>query len=142
MPYHYEWHPPLRPVMARLARLARLVVPGLPHHVTQRGNRRQQTFFSEADYALYRALLVEFATKAGVAVWASCLMPNHVHLILVPTSEGGLATALGEAHRRYTRHVNVRESWRGFVRRHGKLTHWRHEELTPRVDEEKRGVFR
>jgi putative transposase len=98
-----------------MCRLARIVVPGVPHHVTQRGNRRQQTFFSDADYALYRTLLAEFAAKACVAVWAYCLMPNHVHLILVPTTEHGLAAALGEAHRRYTRHVNFREGWRGFL---------------------------
>jgi putative transposase len=98
-----------------MPRLARIVVPDLPHHVTQRGNRRQQTFFSDADYALYRVLLAEFAAKAGVAVWAYCLMPNHVHLVLVPSSERGLAAALGEAHRRYTRHVNFREGWRGFL---------------------------
>jgi putative transposase len=98
-----------------MPRLARLVVPGIPHHVTQRGNRRQPTFFSEADYALYLRLLGQFCGKAGTAVWAWCLMPNHVHLILVPAHEDGLRAALGEAHRRYTRHVNEREGWRGHL---------------------------
>ena len=76
-----------------MSRLARIVAPGLPHHVTQRGNRRQPTFFDEADYLLYRSLLAEHARATGVAVWAWCLMPNHVHLILVPDT----ATALTEA---------------------------------------------
>lgn len=98
-----------------MARLARVVAPGLPHHVTQRGNRRQQTFFSEADYAAYRQLIAEGCAAAGVAVWGYCLMPNHVHLILVPSSEDGLRRALAEAHRRYSQRVNRREGWTGYL---------------------------
>ena len=71
-----------------MARLARLVVPGIPHHVTQRGNRRETTFFEDADYRLYRDLLAEAAAKAGAAVWAYCLLPNHVHVILTPREMG------------------------------------------------------
>ena len=67
-----------------MARLARLVLPGIPYHVTQRGNRRQQTFFEDGDYVLYRDLLGEAARRSGASVWAYCLMPNHVHLIIVP----------------------------------------------------------
>ncbi len=98
-----------------MARLARVVAPGLPHHVTQRGNRRQPVFFSDDDYAAYRTLLAEGCRAAGVALWAYCLMPNHVHLILVPRDADGLRAALAEAHRRYTRHVNFREGWRGYL---------------------------
>jgi putative transposase len=98
-----------------MARLARAVAVGIPHHVTQRGNRRQNVFFSEADYAAYAALLAEGCRSAGVAVWAYCLMPNHVHLILVPSTSDGLRAALGEAHRRYTRRINFREGWRGYL---------------------------
>src|SRR6185369_3990515 len=74
----------------RMARLARLVVPGIPHLVTQRGNRRETTFFRDADYRLYRELLGAAAAKAGAAIWAYCLMPNHVHVIIVPPDEDGL----------------------------------------------------
>ena len=81
---------------------------GVAHHVTQRGNRRQQVFFGDDDYRAYRALLSEGCAAAGVAVWGYCLMPNHVHLILVPSSADGLRAALAEAHRRYTRRVNFR----------------------------------
>jgi putative transposase len=98
-----------------MPRRARLVVPDFPHHVTQRGNRRQPTFFSEADGALYLRLLRLGCAKAGTRIWAWCLMPNHVHLILVPAVERGLRNALGEAHRRYTRHVNEREGWKGHL---------------------------
>jgi REP element-mobilizing transposase RayT len=98
-----------------MARLARLVVPGLPHHMTQRGNHRQQTFFSDEDYAAYVELLAAWCTERGVEIWVCCLMPNHVHLIAVPRSEDAPARAIGEAHRRYTRRVNFRERWRGYL---------------------------
>jgi putative transposase len=65
-----------------MTRLARMVVSGLPHHVTQRGNRREPIFFEDGDQEIYRDLLGEQARKADVEVWAYCLMPNHVHLIL------------------------------------------------------------
>ena len=71
-----------------MARIARFVVPGLPHHVTQRGNRRERVFFGDDDYELYRDLLASQCRKHGVACWAYCLMPNHVHLILTPQTRG------------------------------------------------------
>lgn len=98
-----------------MARLARVVVPGVPHHLTQRGNRRQQTFFNDDDYQAYLDLMAEWCGAAGVAVWAYCLMPNHVHLILVPPDGDGLRRAVAEAHRRYTRRVNFREGWKGHL---------------------------
>ncbi len=98
-----------------MARLPRIVAPGEPHHVTQRGNRGLRTFFHDADYATYLTILAEYCGAAKVAVWAYCLMPNHVHLVLVPREADGLRAALGEAHRRYTRHINFREGWRGHL---------------------------
>lgn len=98
-----------------MARIARVIAAGYPHHVTQRGNRRQQTFFNDEDYAVYLELLSEWTRKHNVAVWAYCLMPNHVHLIAVPETQDGLARAIGEAHRRYTRRINFREGWRGHL---------------------------
>jgi len=98
-----------------MARIARVVAPGIPHHLTQRGNRRQPTFFEPDDYRAYRGLLEEWCRHWQVEVWAYCLMPNHVHLIAVPSTEDGLRRAIGEAHRRYTRRVNFREGWRGHL---------------------------
>ncbi len=92
-----------------MARLARVVIPGLPHHVTQRGNGRAPTFFGDDDYALYRALLAESCRAAGVEVWSWVLMPNHVHLILVPSDADGLRRALAPVHRRYAGAVHARE---------------------------------
>lgn len=91
-----------------MARLPRIIVPDYPHHVTQRGNRRQQIFLIEDDYAVYRDLLAEHCRAAGVAVWSYCLMPNHVHLILTPSSSEGLSRAVGETHRRYSAFINAR----------------------------------
>jgi REP-associated tyrosine transposase len=98
-----------------MARLGRIVAAGFPHHVTQRGNRRQTIFFEPADYALYRDLLAERCRKASVEVWAYCLMPNHVHLVLTPTTPGGLARAIGETHRQYTGFINARARWTGHL---------------------------
>jgi len=95
--------------------LARVVAAGIAHHVTQRGNRRQQVFFSAGDSAAYLALLAEGCQGAGVSVLGYCLMPNHVHLILVPSDEDGLRRALGETHRRYSRRINQREGWLGYL---------------------------
>lgn len=92
-----------------MARLARAVFPGLPHHVTQRGNGRARTFFSDADYALYRDLLAEQCAAAGVEVWAWVLMPDHVHLVLVPGDPDAIRRALAPVHRRYAGHIHMRE---------------------------------
>jgi putative transposase len=98
-----------------MARLARVVAAGSPHLVTQRGNRGQKVFFSDSDYQLYLELLVEGAQGARTAVWAYALLPDRVHLLLVPGDEDGLRAALGESHRRYTRAINDRKNWRGFL---------------------------
>ncbi len=92
-----------------MARLPRLVIPGLPHHVTQRGNGGAQTFFSDDDYALYHELLARSCRAAKVEVWGWVFMPNHVHLILVPADPDGLRRALAPVHRRYAGHVHLRE---------------------------------
>jgi putative transposase len=98
-----------------LPRLARIVVPEVPHHVTQRGNRREQVFFAPGDFRFYKSLLTEAATATGTEVWAYCLMPNHVHLILVPRDADGLSRTLGEAHRQYSRFINGRYGWTGHL---------------------------
>jgi len=96
-----------------MARIARVVVPGLPHHLTQRGYRGQQTFFGDEDFAEYRRLMALSCWDCGTRVWAYCLTPNQVQLIMVPSSADGLRCAVAEAHRRYTRMINLRQGWRG-----------------------------
>jgi putative transposase len=98
-----------------MARIARVIAAGIPHHVTQRGNRRMTTFFGDKDYSTYIDLMAEWCGKCGVGIWAYCLMPNHVHLIAVPESEDGLRRGIGAAHRRYSRMINFRQDWRGHL---------------------------
>jgi len=98
-----------------VGRIARAVAPGFPHHITQRGNRRQQTFFSDDDYQAYLDLITEWCKAYAVDIWGYCLMPNHVHLVAVPENEESLALAIGKAHLRYSRRINFREGWRGHL---------------------------
>ncbi|MAG95394.1 MAG: transposase [Alphaproteobacteria bacterium] len=98
-----------------MPRTARVVVPGFPHHILQRGNRRQRTFFSTEDFHAYRHFLAASCRRQGVQIWAYCLMPNHVHVVAVPSSAEALARAFGAAHRSYTARINQREGWRGFL---------------------------
>lgn len=105
----------LRPGLVDMARMPRLVVPGLPHHVTQRGARRMKTFYNTGDYLSYLDLIVEFKTIAGVDIWAYCLMPNHVHLVVVPEEKDSLAILFRHVHRLYTREINVRQGCTGHL---------------------------
>jgi putative transposase len=98
-----------------MPRTARVVIPGTPHHLSQRGNRRQTTFFGARDYQLYRAIAAEMFADARVEVWAYCLVPNHVHLVAAPSDPEGLARAMGATHLHYTRAINRREGWTGFL---------------------------
>jgi len=98
-----------------MARLARVVIPKVPHHITQRAVRRMETFFDDEDYEMYLSLMREWCLSSGIEVWAYCLMPNHVHLIAVPESASSLARGIGEAHRRYTRYINFKKSWKGYL---------------------------
>ena len=98
-----------------MARLARIVVPYVPHHVTQRGNRRQEVFFGDDDYAAYRDLVASACAANAVSCLAWCLMPNHVHLILTPLHEDALRATLADAHRRYSRRINFPRGWTGYL---------------------------
>ncbi len=98
-----------------MPRKARLVVPEIPHHVVQRGNRNMLVFFDESDKRLYLRLLKEQSEKHSVQIWAYCLMDNHVHLIAVPSSPSGLAAALANTHWHYSRLINFKKNWRGYL---------------------------
>ena len=98
-----------------MPRIARIVIPHYPHHVTQRGNRRQRVFFNDEDYIFYKKTIAAALSQAQVELWAYCLMPNHVHLVVVPETEEGLCDLFSKAHRDYTRRINFREGWRGHL---------------------------
>jgi putative transposase len=98
-----------------MPRVARSVFAGVAHHVTQRGNRRENVFFSDEDRRTYLAWLREYCLKHDVQVLAYCLMPNHVHLILIPQRESGLERVLKPLHMRYAQRVNRKRGWKGHL---------------------------
>ena len=98
-----------------MPRMARLVVPGFAHHITQRGGRRQRTFFEEADYAAYIRGLRDRLAEVDISVWAYCLMPNHVHFVVVPRTEDALSKLFGHVHAQYARTINKAHDWQGHL---------------------------
>ncbi len=98
-----------------MARIARIVAPDYPHHVVQRGNRRQQVFFKDSDYEKYLQFLKEHSKKFRLKIVSYCLMPNHVHLIVIPEKYNSLSEAIGDTHQKYTRMINFRKNWRGYL---------------------------
>ncbi len=98
-----------------MARISRIVVPGYPHHVTQRGVRSMEVFHRDEERHAYLRFLAEEAGRFDVDILCWCLMSNHVHVIAVPHQETSLARAFGEAHRRYTRWKNFAEGVRGYL---------------------------
>ncbi len=111
-----------------MPRLARIVIPNVPHHITQRGNNRQDIFFVDDDRRVYLDLLKEQTERFGVSVLGFCLMTNHVHLVATPRTRDGLAKALGRTHFRYTQYINR------FHRRSGHL--WQERFFSCALDEE------
>jgi len=89
-----------------MPRVARTVFAGVPHHITQRGNRRDDVFHSEEDRAIYLEWLRGYAEQSRVQVLAYCLMTNHIHLVAIPKSEDGLQRMLKPLHMRYAQRVN------------------------------------
>jgi putative transposase len=89
-----------------MPRIARVVIPGLPHHVTQRGNNRQDVFFVDDDRRTYLKLLAQQSRKHGLALLGYCLMDNHVHHVVIPRDAHSLARALGRTHWLYSQYVN------------------------------------
>jgi putative transposase len=110
-----------------MPRLARIVVPGVPHHVTQRGNNRQDVFFVDDDRRVYLSLLQEQAQRHGLGVLGYCVMSNHVHLMAVPQREESLAKAIGRTHFLYTQYLH---------RLHGRSGHlWQNRFYSCALDE-------
>jgi putative transposase len=89
-----------------MPRLSRIAIPGVPHHVTQRGNNRQDIFFTEEDRSFYLESVAKYSGLAGLEIVGYCLMTNHVHLVVVPHGEDSLAEGVGRAHWRYSQEIN------------------------------------
>lgn len=89
-----------------MPRIARIIAPNYPHHITQRGNNRADVFFDDEDKATYFSFLKAYCEKWNVEIWAYCLMTNHLHLLAIPAAEGSLSRCIGTANLLYTQHVN------------------------------------
>ncbi len=87
----------------------------MPHHVTQRGIRKQQTFFEPLDYLTYLELARKYRDKAGVSILSYCLMPNHIHMVVVPELEKSLARFFGPLHNQYAVKLNATHGWVGHL---------------------------
>ena len=98
-----------------MPRTARIVVPGLPHHVTHRGNRRGEIFFSEADREDYLRLLARAGQRHGLELWTYCLMTNHVHLVVCPRGHDSLARTIREVHGNHARVLHRANGWEGHL---------------------------
>jgi putative transposase len=98
-----------------MPRLPRIILANTPHHITQRGNRKQTTFFNDGDYDFYLKNMHEMAEKFGVEVVSYCLMPNHVHLLLVPHSKDSLVQMISYLHEKYSKFINARFNWKGHL---------------------------
>jgi putative transposase len=98
-----------------MARLARVVVPGLPYHVTHRGNARQRGFVDATDRACYLAMLERYSRANGLEVLSWCLMTNHVHLLVVPSGTSSMAVAVGNAHGKYAQWFNAQHGLSGHL---------------------------
>ena len=98
-----------------MARFRRLVVPGYPQHVTQRGVRRQSTFFDELDYSRYLRLAIELLETSSIEILTYCLMPNHIHAVVIPAEASSLATFFGPLHKAYAQYTNLRYEWAGHL---------------------------
>lgn len=98
-----------------MPRRARIVVPGLAHHITQRGNNQQQVFDTDFDRKLFLDLLKTAAAKDGLTIWGYCLMSNHFHVIAVPQAEHSLARAIQRLEADYARYLNLRRATNGHL---------------------------
>jgi putative transposase len=98
-----------------MARIARLVIPQCPHHITHRGNHHDDIFFTPQDRGLYLSLLKAHSEKFQLDILAWCLMSNHIHLVAIPENENSLAKAIGHAHRKDSRKINETRGWSGHL---------------------------
>ena len=89
-----------------MPRLARIIVEGYPHHITQRGNNKQNTFLEDADYQAYLEFLENYRKKYNLGILSYCPMPNHIHISVLPTTTNSLAKTLRACHMRYSQYFN------------------------------------
>jgi len=98
-----------------MPRIARVVVPSMPHHVTQRGNYQQIVFRDDEDWKHYLLWLKEYSNRCALKIWAYCLMSNHVHFIVVPLHSDSMAKTFNQTHMRYSQYFNRKMGKKGHL---------------------------
>ncbi len=98
-----------------MPRINRVIVPGLPHHITQRGNGRANVFDCDQDRTVFLDLLARYASQYGLSIWGYCLMSNHFHLVAVPAHADATAKVLCRLESDYARFLNVRRGTSGHL---------------------------
>jgi putative transposase len=98
-----------------MARQARAVAVGVPHHITQRGNRKLDVFFTKEDRARYLGWLVEYSERYGLDILAYCLMTNHIHIVGRPNNPTAMAKTFQLTHKRHSEAVNREQGWNGHL---------------------------
>ena len=117
-----------------MSRIARVVAPGLPHHLTRHGNNRALVFFSNADRKYYLSTLAGYCEESKLKIWAYCLMGNHLHVVAVPERDYSLAQGIGRTNLIYTQYVN---------RRHGRTGRlWQNRFFSAPVDSDRSSLRR
>jgi putative transposase len=115
LPVPSEIFPHFHALFTQMPRNARVIAPGLPYHITQRGTNRQRVFFTTADRSLYLRLIRENLEDSGTRILAYCLMTNHVHFVVIPSREDSLALLFGRANGRYAQALNIRKGRSGHL---------------------------
>lgn len=98
-----------------MPRPIRQIFSHTPHHIVQRGCRREKVFFDKTDFRTYIRILNKFSRKYNVELWCYCLMPNHIHLIVFPKNETSISKMICEAHRTYSEYINKKMGWKGHL---------------------------
>ncbi|MBS1258157.1 MAG: hypothetical protein MAG551_01210 [Candidatus Scalindua arabica] len=98
-----------------MSRTARIVVPDLPYHITQRGNYQQEIFQDNEDRLNYLSWINEYSKKYKLSIFAYCLMDNHVHFIVIPQKEDSLAKVFSISHMRYSQYFNKKKNASGHL---------------------------
>ena len=95
--------------------IARIVAVGLPHHITQRGNYRQDVFLDDNDRVQYLSWFNEYSTKFGLSILVYCLMQNHIHFIAIPSRKESLSKTFNSSHMRYSQYFNRKRKITGHL---------------------------
>ncbi len=98
-----------------MPRLARIVIPGCPHHVTQRGNHRRPVFFVDSERDLYLSLQLKYFSLWHILCAGYGLMTNHTHRVLVPEHANSLARGVGRLHNDFSRLQHIKRDLTGHL---------------------------